>query len=93
MAEETAHHSHAMHWTLAVVGALLLYVLSWAPVECWKLKRGGTVTADGFYAPVYWLNMHTALREPLTSYYQWWLKRFGMGQDPFATRSNPHNKR
>ena len=32
MNEEASHQSHAMRWTLGVLAALLLYVLSYGPV-------------------------------------------------------------
>ena len=76
MDEEASHKSHAMRWTLGVLTALVLYVLSWGPV--WGLVGRGTITypvalwLDAFYRPVGWLHDNTPLQKPLHRYRCWW---------------------
>ncbi len=76
MSEEPRRSSHATTWTLGVVGALVLYVLSVGPVgfAFARINPHGDapVWAKEFYAPLIWLHDHTFLDKPLESYENWW---------------------
>ena len=77
MDEEASHHSHALRWTLGVLTALLLYVLSIGPVA--GLGMRGTIPKSAtqwlfvFYMPVAWLHEFTPLQKPLDLYTDWWI--------------------
>ena len=78
MDEEASHKSYAMRWTLGVLTALLLYVLSWGPFL--GLMHRGTIPdpppkwVEDFYEPVFWLARNTPLQEPLDLYCRWWIR-------------------
>ena len=77
MDEESSHQSHVLRWTLGVLAALLLYVLSWGPFL--GLMYRGTIPDPlatwliNFYQPVFWLVNNTPLEKPLEAYCKWWI--------------------
>ena len=77
MDEEASHQSHALRWTLGVLTALLLYVLSFGPIG--GLVQRGTISIrvakrlTTFYQPLVWLHANTPLQKPLELYTSWWI--------------------
>jgi len=60
-------------WMLAIVIAILLYLLSFAPV----MRVIGRRTAMGpavetFYMPIIWLHSHTPLKSTIEAYARLW---------------------
>ena len=77
MDSEASHQSHALRWTLGVLTALLLYVLSWGPVGGLHVRYTIPYPAvewlNTFYRPLTWLHNNTPLQKPLELYVQWWI--------------------
>ncbi len=82
MSEGKEEKSHAAHWIIAVVVALVLYVLSDAPVSALAMKYHESepmANAIGwFYSPANWVCYHTPLAGPTLHYYRWWCELLGV---------------
>lgn len=57
---------------------LLLYAFSIGPVAFMFNKYPALQPmqdpAAAFYAPVFWLDEHTSLKQPIDSYLEWWVR-------------------
>ena len=89
MSVEPGRKSHAMAWTLSIVGALFAYVASTGPEQYLETKKIITPPfsyrmAD-FYMPIHLLcGAVPALRGPFNSYTRWWYLLAGGNPDPLA---------
>lgn len=72
--------SRTMSWTLGVIAALLLYVLSIGPVAGWLLANGTPSPPTWYailYAPHGWAYDHNRpVQRLLDEYMDWWIKFF-----------------
>jgi hypothetical protein len=78
MSAERSDKSHAMAWTLSILSALVLYVLSIGPVDGLITNSANPRQADGwfplFYRPIFWLTDNTPLEKVEIEYRAWWWK-------------------
>lgn len=77
MSEDTESKSHAGRWIIAVVGVLVLYVLSWGPVEALGMKYDPTVESGikiyTFYQPlILCCKKWDKLEDWMGNYRMWW---------------------
>jgi len=75
MSEKGSEKGRNSFWLvgLALPVMLVLYVLSVGPVAMVVRPNGpGSQVAEVVYAPLGWLHDHTALREPLDAYIDFW---------------------
>lgn len=60
---------------IIIAGVLVLYVLSVGPAARFCASRGKSFKMfEVVYAPLEWLHRHTALRQPLEVYVEWWVE-------------------
>jgi hypothetical protein len=95
MSASPAKSIHAPAWTVAILAAPLLYVLSVPPVRLLTAKNR---TSDGYvprqwakhYAkPYYWLRTFEPLAEPLNKYHRWWFDLTAWTYTPHNPSHNP----
>lgn len=63
--------------TVVIVVALpLLYALSIGPAALYMTLHHGSQALEGaavkFFQPILWLHDHTALKQPIEAYMDWW---------------------
>ncbi len=71
--EDPAQRPGASLWLAALVGGLVLYVLSIGPAAALVSNRAALTILPKVYAPVIWLHDHTFLEKPL----EWYVGLFG----------------
>jgi hypothetical protein len=78
MSSERPGKSHAVAWTLSILAAVVLYVMSVTPLSCICLhgKYGSRSEIPDWFiayaAPADWLYEHTPpLQQPLDAYADW----------------------
>jgi hypothetical protein len=76
MGEERSGKSHAMAWTLSVLGLPLLYLLSVAPLSLLTMRSHPRALQPDwlmkYKAPENWIRDNTFLEAPLAAYETWW---------------------
>jgi len=76
MSEEPARKAHVTSWALSILGASVLYILSYAPVGhlSWLgiIQRPFPDWLEAFYTPYSWIYWKTPLRKPIEAYLSLW---------------------
>ncbi len=93
MSEDVEKKSSAEWWIIAVVAALVLYVLSYGPASAFMYKFHRADTAgemiETFYKPLEFVCERLGATDLMGSYISWWYKVFNV-QDPFRVIMLPN---
>jgi hypothetical protein len=79
MSSARSGKSRALAWTLSMLAAPVLYLLSVPPITCLCVRAWGAQVMDSnalqrYIAPFNWVKNYTLLDRPLNLYRDWWYR-------------------